>query len=87
MRTFDQALFDLYEGGRISMEDALRNADSVSELKLAIKLNGTRGDEITGDDEAIKKPKLSIDGGKEEKPIDGPASFSTSPEPSSAASA
>jgi twitching motility protein PilU len=40
MQTFDQALFDLYEGGRISYEDALRNADSVNDLRLMIKLHG-----------------------------------------------
>jgi twitching motility protein PilU len=40
MQTFDQHLFDLYEGGQISYEDALRNADSVNELRLAIKLQG-----------------------------------------------
>ena len=39
MQTFDQALFDLYEAGRISYEDALRNADSVNDLRLSIKLN------------------------------------------------
>jgi twitching motility protein PilU len=39
MQTFDQALFDLYELGEISYEDALRNADSVNELRLNIKLN------------------------------------------------
>ena len=39
MQTFDQALFDLYESGDISYEDALRNADSVNELRLNIKLN------------------------------------------------
>ncbi len=39
MQTFDQALFDLYEAGRISYEDALRNADSVNDLRLQIKLN------------------------------------------------
>src|ERR1700740_79450 len=40
MQTFDQALFDLFEAGRISYEDALRNADSVNDLRLAIKLQG-----------------------------------------------
>ncbi len=40
MVTFDQALFDLYEGGLISYEDALRNADSVNDLRLRIKLEG-----------------------------------------------
>lgn len=39
MQTFDQALFDLHEGERISYEDALRNADSVNDLRLNIKLN------------------------------------------------
>jgi twitching motility protein PilU len=39
MQTFDQALFDLYEEGEISYEDALRNADSVNDLRLMIKLH------------------------------------------------
>ncbi len=39
MQTFDQALFDIYESGRISYEDALRNADSVNDLRLKIKLD------------------------------------------------
>jgi twitching motility protein PilU len=39
MQTFDQALFDLFESGRISYEDALRNADSVNDLRLQIKLH------------------------------------------------
>ncbi len=41
MQTFDQALFDLYENGAISYEDALRNADSVNDLRLQIKLHGS----------------------------------------------
>jgi twitching motility protein PilU len=40
MQTFDQALFDLYEQGRIGYEDALRFADSTNEVRLAIKLHG-----------------------------------------------
>jgi twitching motility protein PilU len=40
MQTFDQALFDLYEGGLITYEDALRNADSLNDLRLEIKLHG-----------------------------------------------
>jgi twitching motility protein PilU len=39
MQTFDMALFDLYEGGRIGYEDALRFADSMNEVRLMIKLN------------------------------------------------
>ena len=40
MKTFDQALFDLYEADLIGYEDALRNADSMNELRLRIKLQG-----------------------------------------------
>ena len=40
MQTFDMCLFDLYEDGRISYEDALRNADSVNDLRLQVKLHG-----------------------------------------------
>ena len=40
MQTFDQALFDLHEAGRISYEDALRFADSMNEVRLMIKLHG-----------------------------------------------
>jgi twitching motility protein PilU len=43
MQTFDQALFDLYEARKISYEDALRNADSVNDLRLNIKLNSKVG--------------------------------------------
>ncbi len=42
MKTFDQALYDLYETGFISYEDALRNADSKNELRLKIKLESKR---------------------------------------------
>src|SRR6187401_1304429 len=38
MQTFDQALFDLFESDMITYEDALRNADSVNDLRLRIKL-------------------------------------------------
>ncbi|MFJ2989818.1 PilT/PilU family type 4a pilus ATPase [Collimonas sp. NPDC087041] len=40
MQTFDQALFDLYEDDKITYEDALRNADSINDLRLSIKLRG-----------------------------------------------
>ena len=43
MQTFDQALFDLYEAQAITFEDALRNADSLNDLRLQIKLNSKRG--------------------------------------------
>jgi len=38
MNTFDQALFDLYEEGRISYDNAIKNADSVNDIRLRIKL-------------------------------------------------
>ncbi len=38
MRTFDQSLFELYQAGEISYEDALRHADSANEVRLRIKL-------------------------------------------------
>ena len=42
MQTFDQALFNAYEEDAITYEDALRNADSVNDLRLQIKLNSKR---------------------------------------------
>lgn len=44
MQTFDQALFDLYDEGDISYEEAIRNADSMNELRLQIKLKSKRKD-------------------------------------------
>ena len=43
MQTFDQALEDLYNEGKISYEEALRNADSVNDLRLSIKLKSNTG--------------------------------------------
>ena len=42
MQTFDQSLFDLYEARSVTYDDALRNADSVNDLRLQIKLNSQR---------------------------------------------
>jgi twitching motility protein PilU len=42
MQTFDQALYELFEDGIISYEDAMRNADSQNELRLRIKLESKR---------------------------------------------
>jgi twitching motility protein PilU len=44
MCTFDQALYELYNKGYISYEEALRNADSSNELRLNIKLKSERGE-------------------------------------------
>ena len=49
MQTFDQALEDLYSQGKISYEEALRNADSVNDLRLSIKLKGNGGKETQND--------------------------------------
>jgi twitching motility protein PilU len=54
MQTFDQALFDLYESEKISYEEALKNADSLNDLRLNIKLNSQHskdGDLMSGTDE------------------------------------
>jgi twitching motility protein PilU len=51
MQTFDQALFDLYEEGTISYEEAMRNADSKNELRLRIKLESKR-DSASSDQQA-----------------------------------
>ncbi len=42
MQTFDQALFDLYENQLVTYNDAIRNADSVNDLRLQIKLHSQR---------------------------------------------
>jgi twitching motility protein PilU len=44
MRTFDWALFELYNDGHISWEEAIRNADSANELRLNMKLKSKRGE-------------------------------------------
>jgi twitching motility protein PilU len=63
MKTFDQALYELYEAGGISYEDALRNADSKNELRLKIKLESKRESKLA--DEAggsLKIVEESSDG-------------------------
>jgi twitching motility protein PilU len=40
MQTFDQALYELHVKGRISLDDALKNADSANNLRLRVKLEG-----------------------------------------------
>jgi twitching motility protein PilU len=62
MKTFDQALFDLYEADMITYEDALRNADSMNELRLRIKLEGKAS---KGTDKMEGLEHLSLD--KDEK--------------------
>ena len=67
MQTFDQALFYLYEAGDIGYEDALRNADSMNELKLNIKLNAKRQPEGANTGTA-KAPLTMKEDAKEEAP-------------------
>jgi len=50
MKTFDQALFDLHQEDRVTLEDALRNADSMNELRLRIKLEGKAAKSAEEDD-------------------------------------
>jgi len=44
-QTFDHVLFHLYKENKISLEQALINADSANNLRLKIKLEGLKGDE------------------------------------------
>ena len=59
MQTFDSALFKLYESGRISFEDALKNADSANNLRLQIKLRSSRGIPEGNVEEIEKEEKRS----------------------------
>lgn len=63
MKTFDQALFDLYEEDLITYEDALRNADSMNELRLRIKLEGKAA---KGSDKLEGLEHLSLEESEEE---------------------
>src|SRR6201996_5029630 len=54
MKTFDQSLYELYETGFISYEDALRNADSKNELRLRIKLESKRESKALDDGGALQ---------------------------------
>jgi twitching motility protein PilU len=56
MKTFDQSLYDLYEAGFISYEDALRNADSKNEVRLRIKLESKRETKLA--DEAAQSLRI-----------------------------
>jgi twitching motility protein PilU len=54
MQTFDQSLFDLHEAELISYEDALRNADSVNDLRLQFKLNSKHMGGVAGINRGIE---------------------------------
>ena len=64
MRTFDWALFELYNDGQIGYDEAIRNADSANELRLNIKLKSKRGEPATASGVACRwttrrRPKRS----------------------------
>lgn len=50
MQTFDQALFDLYENGEITYQDAIKSADSPNDLRLLIKLQSKHAGEVDDED-------------------------------------
>jgi twitching motility protein PilU len=70
MQTFDQALFNLYEAGEINYEDALRNADSMSEVKLAINLNSKRRRDENQD--KVRAELSIVQAPKEEEAVPAP---------------
>jgi twitching motility protein PilU len=79
MKTFDWSLFELYNEGAISYEEAIRNADSANELRLNIKLNGTR--QPTGPEPAISAAVESVAAAPSAGPPEAIASLELSLEP------
>jgi len=65
MQTFDQALFDLFENNQISYEEALKNADSVNEVRLNIKLNSSHPDKIKAISSLEEKDAKDSSGNKD----------------------
>jgi twitching motility protein PilU len=72
MKTFDWSLFELYNDGTISYNEAIQNADSANELRLNIKLNGTRQPKEPGSVSSAAETDAEPQGGAE--------SVATSPE-------
>ncbi len=60
-QTFDQALFALYAGGKISQEQALANADSANNLRLKIKLAGLTLDDAPEESQKPSKPDEALE--------------------------
>ncbi len=70
MKTFDSALFDLYKSGKISYEEALKNADSKNNLRLKIQLaEGKSGDEEEDLEDEDESGGLSLVGKDDESPM------------------
>ena len=68
MQTFDQALFDLYNEGAISYDEALRNADSTNELRLQIKLKSSRANPAL---ESTSSFSMMSESKEEEESVEG----------------
>jgi len=62
MQTFDQSLLELYQSGRISYDEALKNADSRNELRLQIKLSG--GEETQTGELSLENTDYDDDSGQ-----------------------
>ena len=77
MQTFDMALYKLYNSGKISLDEALKNADGENNLRLKIEL-AEKGNNVSGDDDEDDKFGLSLiqDEEDEEDEENGFSSFS-----------
>lgn len=69
MQTFDKALFQLYQAGEITYDDAIRNADSGNELRLMVKLGRTHTADQPGG--SLEGASL-VDNKKTLRGLDGP---------------
>jgi twitching motility protein PilU len=73
MRTFDHSLFELYDEGAITQDEAIRNADSANELRLNIKLNARPQTKASAASSAQTFSGLSLTPDPVEKDEDGAA--------------
>jgi len=77
MQTFDGALFKLYKAGHISLDEALKNADSPNNLRLRISLS-EKGEAASGESQApaaAAKFSLAIEAEEEAEDISGEATY------------
>ena len=70
MQTFDQALFNLYQAGKISVEEAIKNADSANNLRLRINLSGSSAEQR---EKAVANSGLSLEALAEPEEEETPA--------------
>ncbi|MFT6834530.1 MAG: twitching motility protein PilU [Francisellaceae bacterium] len=64
MQTFDGALFHLYKADKITLDEALKNADSTNNLRLRVKLDGNDAEATTK--AASEKYKIKYDGDEDQ---------------------